>query len=77
MEVVQKIPEMKIIGYPDIISYNSTKKIIEQMEKNICKITIGKKLGTGFFCKIPKKPNINPYFNYLLLFYQNLYLKFD
>jgi hypothetical protein len=29
------------------------KKIIEQMERNICKINIGKNQGTGFFCKIP------------------------
>ena len=29
------------------------KKIIEQMEKNICRILIGKNQGTGFFCKIP------------------------
>ena len=62
MEVVQKIPEMKINGYPDIISYNSTKKIIEQMEKNICKITIGKKLGTGFFSKIPFLKKMLPVF---------------
>ena len=30
-----------------------TKTIIEQMEKNICKIKIGNTQGTGFFCKIP------------------------
>ena len=39
--------------YPNIISYECTKKIIEQMERNICKINIGKEQGTGFFCKIP------------------------
>jgi len=44
--------------YPNIISYECTKKIIEQMERNICKINIGKKQGTGFFCKIPF-PNQN------------------
>ena len=40
-------------GYPNVISYECTKKILEQMEKNICKINIGKLQGTGFFCKIP------------------------
>ena len=28
--------------YPNIISYECSKKIIEQMERNICKINIGK-----------------------------------
>ena len=36
-----------------MISYECTKKIIEQMEKYICKIKIGQEQGTGFFCKIP------------------------
>ena len=45
--------ESILIGYPNIISYESHNKIKEQMEKNICKITIGKIQGTGFFCKIP------------------------
>ena len=40
-------------GYPKIISYKNSKKIIEQMEENICKIRIGNIKGTGFFCKIP------------------------
>ena len=40
-------------GYPNIISYDCSKKIIEQMERNICKINIGEEQGTGFFCKIP------------------------
>ena len=45
--------ESLLIGYPDTITYECTKKIIEQMEKNICKIKIGQNQGTGFFCKIP------------------------
>ena len=45
--------ESILVGYPNIISYESSKKIIEQMEKNICKIKIGNEQGTGFFCKIP------------------------
>ena len=36
-----------------MFSYECTKKILEQMEKNICKNKIGKEQGTGFFCKIP------------------------
>ena len=32
------------------------------MEKNICKITIGKKLGTGFFSKIPFLKKMLPVF---------------
>ena len=39
--------------YPNIIPYECSKKIIEQMERNICKINIGEEQGTGFFCKIP------------------------
>ena len=42
-----------LLGYPNVISYECTQKILEQMEKNICKITIEKQQGTGFFCKIP------------------------
>ena len=50
--------ENMLQGYPNIISYECTKKIKEQMEKNICKINIGKSQGTGFFCKIPF-PDLN------------------
>ena len=28
-------------GYPNVISYECSKKIIKQMERNICKIVIG------------------------------------
>ena len=39
--------------YPESITIEGTKNILEQMEKCICKIYLknGKK-GTGFFCKI-------------------------
>ena len=53
--------EELLVGCPNIISYESTKTIIEQMEKKICKIKIGHNRGTGFFCKIPfpdKEPNL-------------------
>ena len=45
--------ESVLTGYPNIISYKCTKKLTEQMEQNICKITIDKEQATGFFCKIP------------------------
>ena len=45
--------ESVLNNYPNIISYESSKKIIEQMEKNISSIKIGEEQGTGFFCKIP------------------------
>ena len=50
--------ESILTDYPNVISYSCTKKITEQMEKNICKINIEKNQGTGFFCKIPF-PNQN------------------
>ena len=45
--------EEDIKRYPSIISYESTKKILHQMEKYICEIQIDSIQGTGFFCKIP------------------------
>ena len=53
-----------IIGSPNIISYEITKTIIDQMEQNICKINIGSLQGTGFFCEIPfpDKNNMFPVF---------------
>lgn len=35
------------------ISYEKTKKIIAQMEKNVCIIKVDNLSGGGFFCKIP------------------------
>ena len=45
--------EVNLGEYPDAISYECTKLILEQMEKCICKIKIGKMQGTGFFCMVP------------------------
>jgi len=56
-----------LIGCPNVITYECTKKIMEQMEKYICKIKIGQNQGTGFFCKIPF-PGIN---NMLTVFITN------
>jgi len=50
--------EKGMTGNPNVISYRCTKKILEQMDKNICKIKINNNQGTGFFCKIPF-PNLN------------------
>ena len=33
--------EINLNGYPKLIPYECTEKILEQMRKNICKITIG------------------------------------
>ena len=51
---MSEIKEKKLNNYPEIVSLESTEKIINQMKKNIFKICLndGSK-GTGFFCKIP------------------------
>ena len=54
---MSSLKESRIIGQPKEISYESTVKIKEQMEKNIGKILIvteqKSEQGTVFFCKIP------------------------
>ena len=45
--------EDNITGCPRVVPYECSKTIIKQMEKNICKITVGNDQGTGFFCEIP------------------------
>ena len=62
--------ECILTGYPNIISYECIKKIIKQMERNICKIKIEKEQGTGFFCKIPF-PDLN---NMLSVFITNTHI---
>ena len=57
--------------YPNLVSYDCSKKILEQMEKNVCKIKMGNNLATGFFCKIPfpNKDKLLPFLitnNYVL-----------
>ena len=47
-----------IRGYPNIVSYETTQKIVDQMRKNICQIQSDQSQGTGFLCKIPF-PDIN------------------
>ena len=56
--------ENTIARYPNLISHECSKKILEQMEKNVCKIKVGQIQGTGFFCKIPfpDKNNMLPVF---------------
>ena len=62
MEIIK---EKMLTGYPNTITYECTKKIIEQMENNICKIKIGEVQGTGFFCTIPF-PNKNKKLNVMM-----------
>ena len=78
--------EAILTGYPNIISYGCTKKIIKQMETSICKINIEPKQGTGFFCKIPfpDEKNMLPVFitnNHVInkdfLFKENAKIEFD
>ena len=45
--------ESILLGYPKFICFECSKNINEQMERNICKVKIGKEQATGFFCKIP------------------------
>ena len=61
---MEKINEKLINDNRIIIPFDCTKKILEQMKKCICKITIDKEKGTGFFCKIPfpDKNNMIPVF---------------
>ena len=52
---------MMIDDYPKPISIEGTKKIVRQMENNICKIYKNDGIkGTGFFCKIKYNNNIIP-----------------
>ncbi len=46
------IQEKIIVNYPLPVTIKNTKKILDQMEKCICKIKNKKGRGTGFFCKI-------------------------
>ena len=50
---MEEINESILTGYPNVITYECTKTIINQMENCICKLKIGNEQGTGFFCKIP------------------------
>ena len=53
MDNEEKIKEKKIVDCPDLISFESTQKILKQMENCVCKIKINDEQGTGFFCEIP------------------------
>ena len=56
--------EKYLADYPNVISYETSQKMVDQMAKYICKFNIGKSKGTGFFCKIPfpDKNNMLPVF---------------
>ena len=52
------IKEKNIEDYPIPVTLESTKTILSQMEKNVCKIYMDNEIkGTGFFCKVPYKGN--------------------
>ena len=52
--------ESLLRGFSKPISFESTKTILGQMEKNICKLKVSNGgRGTGFFCKIPFPDNSN------------------
>ena len=61
---MEEINENLLNQCPLSFSYESSRKIIEQMEKNICRIKIGNQQASGFFCKIPfpNKDNLLPVF---------------
>ena len=56
--------ESMLTGYPNVISFECTLNLLNQMKKDICKFKIGNNQGTGFFCKIPfpNKENMLPVF---------------
>ena len=57
MEIYQN--EKYISTSPEPLSIESTKNILEQMQKCVCKIYNGEKgTGTGFFTKIPYKSDL-------------------
>ena len=47
----RRIKQKNKIIYQNIISFESTQKILEQMNNCICKIKINNKQATGFFVK--------------------------
>ena len=54
------IDEKELKDYPKPIFYESTKEILGQMTKNICKININGEKGTAFFAKIPVNDKLIP-----------------
>ena len=76
--------EKLLIDYPNPITYNSIKIIINQMKRNICLIKIDNSIGTGFFCIIPFQGRMikvfitnNHVINKDLLYQNNFQLKLD
>ena len=58
---MEGIKQNMVTILPEPIPYDITKKILEQMENDVCKVRINANfdvLATGFFCKIPF-PDIN------------------
>ena len=57
--------ESLFLDYPDIITYERLRTILEQMENCICRIKTENEAGTGFFCKIPF-PNLKKQISVLI-----------
>ena len=48
------IEEKELRNYPNVISFECTERILEQMKNKICNIKLmDGTIGSGFFCKIP------------------------
>ena len=54
------ILEEHIIGHPESLSKEQTKKIFKQMDNSVCKIIKEKTTGTGFICLIPFPNKLHP-----------------
>ena len=54
------IREAHIIGNPESLSKRTTLKIIEQMEKSVCKIVKNESTGTGFIVLLPFPDKLHP-----------------
>ena len=49
----EAIKESTFMGCPNVIPFDCTEKIPNQMKNFICRLNIGEEQGTGFFCQIP------------------------
>ena len=68
---MKMMEESVLIGVPEILDFECSKKIIYQMEKCICKVIKRKgqteEQNTGFFCKIPISEKNNKLFPVLII----------
>ena len=50
--MAKRIDEGEIKGAIEPVTLKQTEKIVNQMNKSVCKIKMNIKSGTGFFCKL-------------------------